>query len=190
MSPILLIDLSSIFHARWHVSPQDALNRTCLAIAELSRRYRDLIVCCDHPTNWRHERTAHFPPERRYKGNRIPDPQLQAELIRAKCTLRRRGFAVVQCDGYEADDVIATLVRQAGSAREVRIMSEDKDLHQLVSQTCTQITKRGWVTPVDCERKFGVPPSKMRDLIALMGDSSDNIAGCAGIGKVTAANIL
>jgi DNA polymerase I len=103
------------------------------------------------------------------------------------------GLPLVKVSGVEADDVIATLCRRAREdGMEVVIASGDKDLMQLVGQGVVMLDtmrdKR--YGPADVEEKWGVSPEKLGDLLALMGDSSDNIPGVESIGPKTAADLL
>jgi DNA polymerase I len=100
---------------------------------------------------------------------------------------------VLRVRGVEADDVIASLVRQARArGLEVVIYGADKDLMQLVGDGVTMIdTMRDVVyDEARVRAKFGVPPSQVRDWLALRGDASDNIPGVEGIGEVTATKLL
>jgi len=96
-------------------------------------------------------------------------------------------------DGFEADDVIATLARQAEQRGwRVSILSSDKDLMQLVGATTEQVdpaSNKHYDSAAVAE-KWGVPPSQIQDLLALTGDTADNIPGVDGIGQKTAALLL
>ena len=106
----------------------------------------------------------------------------------------------VELDGYEADDVIGTLAVKARDAGlEAVIVSGDKDFYQLVGPGIHLLNPgRGgatgvaaeWVTEENAPDKFGLPPSKVADYLALVGDSSDNIPGARGIGPKTAVALL
>ncbi|WP_306698628.1 5'-3' exonuclease, partial [Treponema endosymbiont of Eucomonympha sp.] len=102
------------------------------------------------------------------------------------------GVSAVRADGYEADDVVAALVRRAsGAGRRCHIVSGDKDLLQLVSPTVDVFRSDkagGWeVFGADGVRaEWGVPPDRMLDLLSLVGDSADNVPGVAGVGPKTA----
>src|SRR3970282_1406275 len=96
--------------------------------------------------------------------------------------------------GYEADDVIATLARQASACgHNVFVVTSDKDLLQIVNErTCVLIpTKDDLVCdPAQVEELMGVAPEKITDLLALMGDSIDNIPGAKGIGEKGARELI
>ncbi len=133
-----------------------------------------------------------------YKANRPPMPQdLRNQIEAIKEIARAMGLQVVMRGGYEADDVIGALAKRfAASDTKIKIISNDKDINQLVSDDVKiySIT-RGLndieeITPETVTKKYGVSQEKLIDLFALMGDSSDNIPGVSGIGQKTALRLL
>ena len=107
------------------------------------------------------------------------------------------GIPIYQLEGYEADDLIATLVRQAEDRGiETTIVSGDLDLLQLVSDQTTLMTTRGGVQqtafydPAKVMERYGLRPEQMVDFKALKGDTTDNIPGIAGVGEKTAAKLV
>ncbi len=143
-----------------------------------------LVICCDSPTSKRKEMCS------TYKSNRPPKPQDAIEsIVSVQDRLRAWGVAVVQCDGYEADDLISGLVEQAWPER-VRVIGSEKDLFCLISDTVHLIGKNGPLHEADCEEKFGVKPHMMPDWLALVGDAADCIAGCPNCGPGRAADLL
>ena len=129
-----------------------------------------------------------------YKANRPPMPdELREQIEPIHDTIRAMGLPLICIGGVEADDVIGTLsVQAAGSGREVVISTGDKDMAQLVNDHVTLINTMNNTTMdhdgvVD---KFGVPPTLILDLLALMGDKVDNIPGVAGVGEKTATASL
>ena len=133
-----------------------------------------------------------------YKANRPKTPEdLHAQVPWICEILEALGIPVLQCDGYEADDIIATVSRKCReSGRTCRILSGDKDLMQLVDES-TQILKpvtggETWkVTGIEgVEAEWGVKPPQLLDLLSLYGDSADNIPGVRGVGVKTAAKLL
>ncbi len=133
-----------------------------------------------------------------YKATRPKTPEdLHAQIPWICDTLKALGIPVLQCDGYEADDIIATVARKCReNGRTCRILSGDKDLMQLVDET-TQIMKpetgaNTWkVTGIEgVEAEWGVKPPQLLDLLSLYGDTADNIPGVKGIGVKTAAKLL
>lgn len=133
-----------------------------------------------------------------YKANRPKTPEdLHAQVPWICEVLEALDIPVLQCDGYEADDIIATVARKCReSGRTCRILSGDKDLMQLVDES-TQILKpvtggETWkVTGIEgVEAEWGVKPPQLLDLLSLYGDSADNIPGVRGVGVKTAAKLL
>ncbi len=129
-----------------------------------------------------------------YKAQRKPVPDdLIEQLPRIREVAEAMGVPYLEVDGFEADDVIATLVARARKAgMPVRILSTDKDLMQLVgNQVVTEDTMSNTIYDRTAViRKWGVPPERLRDLLALQGDQSDNIPGVPGIGPKTAKALL
>lgn len=133
-----------------------------------------------------------------YKANRPKTPEdLHAQVPWICEVLEALGIPVLQCDGYEADDIIATVSRKCReSGRTCRILSGDKDLMQLVDDS-TQILKpvpggETWkITGIEgVEAEWGVKPPKLLDLLSLFGDSADNIPGVRGVGVKTASKLI
>jgi DNA polymerase-1 len=129
-----------------------------------------------------------------YKANRPPAPEdLQQQMVRVREIVEAWGMNPVEAEGFEADDLIATVVREAREAgKRVVIVSADKDLLQLVGHDVVMYdTMRDKVFgPEETREKFGVEPAQVRDLLSLMGDSSDNIPGVPSVGQKTAAKLL
>jgi DNA polymerase-1 len=128
-----------------------------------------------------------------YKATRDAQPEelsLQIPLARELAAAWR--IPLLEVPGYEADDVIATLAKQAPEDVEVVIVSTDKDLMQLVGGHVTLLDtmKDKRIGPAEVEERFGVPPAQLLDVRALVGDSSDNIPGVRGIGEKGAAELL
>ena len=129
-----------------------------------------------------------------YKATRAKTPEEfrgQVDLIRD--VLDAMGIRYLERDGYEADDVIATLVTQAeGADMEVSVITGDRDAFQLVSPATTVLYPRKGVsdlarmTPEAVEEKYGLTPAQYPDFAALRGDPSDNLPGIPGVGEKTA----
>jgi DNA polymerase-1 len=116
---------------------------------------------------------------------------LKEELRRTEEGLAAEGYSVVRADGYEADDIIATLAAYCVvQGHEMTIVSDDKDFAQLVGNGVTLKTTRGAYDADAICQKFGVGPGKMIELQALTGDKADNVPGVSGIGPKTAAKLL
>ncbi len=142
-------------------------------------------------------RTHRHELDSRYKANRPPPPaDLSQQMARAEAIVRAFAIPIYQVASVEADDLIASVVKKATEAKlRVVIVSSDKDLMQLVHDDDDQVVL--WETmrdkvygPAEVQAKFGVPPSKLRDLLALMGDTSDNIPGVPSVGPKTASDLL
>lgn len=129
-----------------------------------------------------------------YKANRPPMPEeLREQIEPIHNVIRAMGLPLISISGVEADDVIGTLsVMAAAQRRQVLISTGDKDMAQLVNDYVTLVNT---MTQTVLDRdgvieKFGVPPELIIDLLALMGDSVDNIPGVAGVGEKTALALL
>ncbi len=133
-----------------------------------------------------------------YKSQRKSRPDLLKEQWPHLAPLAEGfGFKNVSVEGYEADDVIATLARQASDAQiPVMIVSGDRDVYQLVRDGVRVMTTSRGVTDTKVYdrdgvvERYGVPPELVTDFIGLKGDTSDNIPGVPGIGDKTAAQLL
>jgi DNA polymerase I len=134
-----------------------------------------------------------------YKAHRAPMPDemtLQLPYVRRLCEAMR--LPIVEQDGYEADDVIGTLAKLAAQNNlDVLVVSNDKDMMQLVNsgvrilRTGTGGAKADTIVDAQkVEELLGVPPDKVIDLMALLGDSVDNIPGAKGIGEKGAAELI
>jgi DNA polymerase-1 len=132
-----------------------------------------------------------------YKANRTPRTQefiFQLDLTKEFLKV----LGIIQCEQYgvEADDIIATLARRAKvKDYDVLIISGDKDFNQLVDDKTNVLNPKGHneyilMTPQSIEEHYGVGPKYFADYLALLGDSSDNVAGIDGVGKKTAAEII
>lgn len=131
-----------------------------------------------------------------YKANRkgMPD-ELAQQLPLIKELLRLMGIKVVECEGYEADDVLGTLSKLCSdSGNQCFVLTGDRDSLQLVDDNITVLlaTNKETVryTPDRFREDYGFEPLRLIDLKALMGDSSDNIPGVAGIGEKTASSLI
>jgi len=195
MSRLLCVDLSSIVHQIWHVSTQqpDPDHTSIASVARtraLSRGYDYVAVCCDSKRSFRKDIAS------TYKANRPPtEAPLKHQLLLAKEKLVEDGFACFEAEGFEADDVIATIVRLSTTIKpvpEVVIASMDKDLHQLIDTRVKQLWlyDNTMMGAAEVLAKFGVEPHQMRDWLVLVGDDSDNVGGVKSIGPKGATKIL
>ena len=130
-----------------------------------------------------------------YKANRSPAPEeLIQQLPIAISWIEKMGYKSLLLSGYEADDMIASVVHHAKEQGiNVRVVSHDKDLYQLIEDDkvvlVDAITKKV-LNETHCFEKYGVHPSQFIDYQALIGDTADNVPGVKGIGKVTAEKLL
>jgi len=129
-----------------------------------------------------------------YKANRTSMPEELREQIKPLHELiKAMGLPLVMEPGVEADDVIGTLATQAElSGLKVVISTGDKDIAQLVTEKIALINTMNnqWLDVAGVQEKFGVPPERIIDYLALMGDTSDNIPGVPKVGPKTAAKWL
>jgi len=199
--PLILVDGSAfLFRSYFSTISQNLTNDSGFptgamfgvvnAIKHLQRKYQGakLIMVFDAKgSNFRHQM---FPD---YKANRSPahdDLIIQIEPLYK--IIRAMGFHFLCEEGVEADDVIATLSRFATQNDiETIIASSDKDLFQLVGGNIKQLDMKGKLySEAEVEEKMGVRPNQILDLLALTGDSVDNIPGVPSVGPKTAAKWL
>jgi DNA polymerase-1 len=152
-----------------------------------------LLVAFDAgKTTFRHETFSE------YKGGRQKTPpELSEQFPYIRELLDAYGISRYELENYEADDIIGTLSLHAEKdGYEVKVISGDKDLTQLSSDSVTvSITRKGITdieeyTPAHIEEKYGITPDRIIDMKGLMGDSSDNIPGVPGVGEKTALKLL
>src|SRR6185369_12642947 len=130
-----------------------------------------------------------------YKANRTPMPDELAEqipMVHAAC--EAMGVPILTSERYEADDVIGTLtVKAAAAGFDVTIVTGDKDFFQLVRDGIRVFNPRDegiWYDADGVKEKFGVAPEQVVDVLALMGDTIDNIKGVPGIGEKGARELI
>lgn len=136
--------------------------------------HAELVVAADVGKSFRADLFAE------YKGtrDRMPD-NLRVQIEGVFQLFETAGIPILSREGYEADDIIGTLSQQCRrDDRMIVIISSDKDLCQFVQDGCVHIydaMKRKFMKYADVVEKFGVPPEQVRDYLAIVGDSSDNI---------------
>lgn len=192
--PVLLIDLSAIFRAAYAVNADGptsvAFEATLGGVHRACGTLENplVAVCCDGRGSWRKE----MHPE--YKAHREKQPEAMYGLFdRVKERLTADGFLLWTADTFEADDIIGTATLAATAAgHSVRIATHDKDLAQLLMSDVDILSTRTWdvLDVAKATAKFGVPPRQLGDWLALVGDSSDGVKGCPGIGPKGAAELL
>jgi len=202
---ILLIDASSLIYPAFHVMgelktskglPTGAIYGYARTVLMLLREYPSQYVAVAFdsrgPTH-RHEKFA------QYKAHRpAMDEALATQIPKIKELTEALRLKRFESPGYEADDIIAALVSRAQEqGLEILIVSSDKDLLQLVRDGVRvlkpgrDVTRDLKILDADGVRDYlGVPPEQVRDFLALVGDSSDNVPGVPGIGEKTAQKLL
>ena len=151
-----------------------------------------LGVAFDHGKTFRHEA---FPP---YKAQRQETPEdIKLSVPYIKQVLEAMNIPVVQADGFEADDVIGTLATEAGrQGIDTYMLTPDKDYGQLIGPNVKMFRPRhggGYdvIGEKEVAAKYGIASaSQVVDLLALMGDASDNYPGCPGVGEKTAVKLI
>lgn len=201
MKPRLyLVDAHAYLHRAYHAlppltnskgEPVGALYGFARTLIQILKRDKPeaLAVCFDTPgPTFRHKKYD------KYKATRKEiDPDLIAQLKRAKPLAEAMGLKCVEKTGFEADDVMATMARKAVKhGWEAVLVTGDKDALQLVSPGIRvfNVSKNAWMDPPQIEEKFGVPPSAVRDYLAIVGDASDNVPGLKGVGPVGAVKLI
>ncbi len=197
---LFLIDGSSYIYRAYHAVrdlstkegfPTNAIygftNMLLKVLREQEPDYVAMVLDSPGPTH-RHEI---FPD---YKANRPPMPDdLRVQIPRIEDLSKAFNIATLRLDGYEADDIIATLVdRFSEDVDDIVIVSSDKDFMQLVSQGVRMLDtmKDRWIGIDDVKERFGVDPEHVPDVLALIGDSSDNVPGLTGVGPKTAGKLI
>lgn len=150
-----------------------------------------IMVAFDKGKTFRHDKYIDYKAGR----SEMPD-ELRLQFPKAKEILKALGIKYFEIDNYEADDIIGTLSLEVENRDDfvATIISSDKDLLQLVSdKVVMKLLKQSghiMMTKEEFEKTYQVPPIRMIDLKALMGDASDHIPGVKGIGEKTAINLL
>lgn len=197
---LYLVDISSFIFRAYHALPplSSSKGEPTHAVKGVTQMFRKLIDELD-PRRIVVAMDTKSPTFRKelfeaYKANRPPPPpDLSIQIERIVELVTAWGMNPIGIPGYEADDIIATcVVRARAAGLKVVIVSADKDLLQLIDdETVMYDTMRGTIygrkETID---RMGVPPEQVRDLLALMGDSSDNIPGVPSVGQKTAAKFL
>ncbi|MDH5796729.1 MAG: DNA polymerase [Anaplasmataceae bacterium] len=148
----------------------------------------NLIIACDSgKKNFRHDLYDQYKIHRTAAPeDLIPQFDILVEMLEVF------NFKNIKADGYEADDVIATLVKKYKDKFNIIIMSSDKDLMQLIDGDVVMFdpVKSKIIDDNVVVEKFGVPPNKVVDILSLIGDKADNIPGIPGVGEKTALKFM
>ncbi len=143
---------------------------------------------------FRHEKYAEYKA-----GRHATPPELLEQFAPLKEWLRAMGYTVIECEGFEADDILGTLATLCeNTGNQCVIATGDKDSLQLISASVKVVlsaTRMGAPEIISYDKtalfeKYGLTPEQMIELKALMGDSSDNIPGVAGVGEKTATDLI
>lgn len=207
---VWLMDAQNLLHRYHHAAPVRVNSRgqqvhAVQGLAHLATRIREqhepkaIGVVFDAG----HSGREALLPE--YKAGRAPPPAelvTQIEMAHEFLPAKGIGVSTIRVDGYEADDVIAEMTLRARAAGDrVYLVTSDKDLMALISDDTPEIAvfnratgkgAEGWrlYQETDAEKRLGVRPNRILDLLALTGDDADNIPGVPGIGPKTAAELL
>jgi len=207
----MLLDTASLYYRAFYGMPEtvtapdgtpvNAIRGLLDAIGRLVRDYAPsrLVACLD--ADWRPAfRTAALPGYKAHRaepdGSEQTPPGLAVQIPLITQVLIASGIAIAEHDGYEADDVIATL---AASARQpVDVVTGDRDLFQLVDDarrvrvlyTIKGLGRLEPVTEAEVAAKYGIPGDRYADFAVLRGDPSDGLPGVPGIGEKTAAALI
>jgi len=198
--PLVLVDGSSYLYRAFHAMPHFSNSRgeATGAVYGMTNMLRKLLADYDPEyiavvfdakgKTFRDEIYAE------YKANREPMPEdLSAQIDTIHTVVAAMGLPILEIEGVEADDVIGTLAVQASETdMDTLVSTGDKDLAQLVDRHVSLVNT---MTDTRYDRgrvmeRFGVPPERMVDYLALVGDSVDNIPGVPGVGPKTAAKWL
>ncbi len=205
MGTLVLVDGSSFVYRAYHALPPLTRRSDHLPIGAVSGFCNMLRKLCDPDAM--HDEVTHFAvifdassrsfrndiyPE--YKATRPPPPEdLRPQFSLVRSATEAFGFPAIELEGFEADDIIATYTRAAQNLdMRVVIVASDKDLMQLLGPDVTMLDtmKNRKIGTAEVVEKFGVDPSRVIDVQALAGDSTDNIPGVPGIGVKTAALLI
>ncbi len=199
---LYVVDAMNLIFRAFHALPPLTTSRgvqtgavlgLCNMLLKIEREYRPTHLCAVFDAPGRTFRDEISPT---YKATRsaMPD-ELASQIPLVHDALDAFGVSKLCVDGVEADDVIATLARQAVAVgMDVVICSSDKDLMQLCGEHImlldTMKTPPRRIGRAEVEEKFGVAPEKVAEVLALTGDSIDNVPGVPGIGPKTAAKLI
>ncbi len=197
---LILVDGSSYLFRAFHAlppmttgrgQPTGAVRGVISMIRNLLNQYPDSRVAIVFDAKGKTFRNDIYAE---YKAHRPPMPdELRSQIEPIHRIIRAMGLPLLIIENVEADDVIGTLARRADAENVSTLISTgDKDLAQLVTGQVTLINTMNdeLLDPPGVEAKFGVPPERIIDLLALMGDKSDNIPGVPGVGAKTAEKWL
>lgn len=201
---LVLIDGNAIIHRAYHALPSlttrsgepvNAVYGFALMLLRILEELKPKCIAVSFDTsrsNFRHQEFVG------YKANRAAmDEELVSQLPKVHEMVKAFNIPIYTVEGYEADDVIGSVAKQAEKDLEVLIVTGDKDFMQLVSDNGIKLymPTRGLseaqiIGEKEVVEKIGLPPEKIVDYKALIGDASDNYPGVPGIGPKTAIDLL
>lgn len=207
MKKLVIIDGKSVFYRGYHAmgrlalsdgTPTGGVYGFAVIAMELVKRIKPdfVVVAWDKAKTSVSKRVAIYAD---YKAGRLkPDADFFAQIPLLRGLIDDLGWEFLECDDYEADDIIGSLARQAEKTGEFEtfIVSSDQDMLQIVSERTKMMRLlKGFselkeVDVAEIERKYGIRQEQFLELKALAGDASDNIPGVAGVGEKTAVRIL
>jgi DNA polymerase-1 len=198
--PLVLVDGSSYLYRAFHAMPTlttssgahtGAVRGVISMLRRLQKDYPDSPIAVVFDASGKTFRDDLYAE---YKAHRPPMPdELREQIAPIHAIVRAMGLPLLCEPGVEADDVIGTLAKQAAQAgRQVVVSTGDKDLAQLVNAQVTLVNTMTdtVLDEAGVREKFGIPPERVVDLLALMGDKVDNIPGVPGVGEKTALALL
>jgi len=197
---LFLIDTFSLLFQVFHAIPSMTSPKGLPSNAVFGFT-RDLfhILESQRPTHWLCAMDSPGPGTRevlypKYKANRTEMPEdLRPQIEMVQQVMEGFGIPKLRCDGWEADDVIATLTRQAVERGfDVRIVTNDKDARQLLGPHVQifNVRKNTWLNEADLKADWGVRPDQVIDFQSLVGDSADNVPGVPLVGPKKATALL
>ena len=201
---LVLIDGHALAYRAFHALPEDMKTAqgemtnaiygfTSMLLSVLrDEQPTHIAVTFDKGRTFRHDMYADYKAHRA----KMPD-EMRSQMARVRQVVETLGIPVFEREGYEADDLLGTLARQAGEQGvDTLIVTGDMDLLQLVDEHTLVLTSRWRFSDTvvynleGVKRRYGLPPAQLIDLKAIMGDKSDNIPGVRGVGEKTGVKLL
>lgn len=197
---IFVVDSHNFFHRTFHGMPQmvsasgkiSTLAKSLTTLLKfIEKKNPDYIIFANEGTSNVNLRKDIYPE---YKNRSPIDEGLRTQIKECFELLIKMKIPVLSKEGYEADDIIASIVKKSVlEEAQVTIYSTDKDLMQFMGMPGVKIFNQGlgdYATAEYCVDKLGVEPEHALLAQAIQGDTSDNIPGIPGVGKVTAAKLI
>ena len=196
---LYIFDISNFIHRAYHVHkdlatpdgfPTGAIYGTFGMLFNFIKKYRphNILVCYD-ACSIDSMRKAIYPE---YKANRATTTAISAQEMIIRHMLYLMGITGIEMPGWEADDIIASAVKQYRDTHDITIVTGDKDLLQLFGPgvQILDTMKNMQYTQEDIDKKFNVQAHQISDFLAIAGDTADNIPGVPGIGAKGASKLL